>query len=574
MREKLFLFLQKNIVSILVGVVLSAAYLPYLFRGGFIVDDWGAVHGVFLRPGLLNNYLAYFPMLAYRPLAPVFLSVFTNLFGDWPAGYIAVNLLFWIGAIFILAGIMRRHFGGLFAAVFALIAAVPIISSSVIFSPVMQMAQGGASVFLWTVSFYFLNQYVVRKKSLFLALNYAFIFLAFLAYEIVLPLLASSVFFPMLLERSSWGGGGKAYFLHWLRRYFAPVAGILFAVLAYQKMILPIFTVSYSRFGAQFSVKFLVNAIGSGVSWFFAVFVDSFRLIFSALSRIDFSILSRLDIWIIAIVLGAIFIKMRRTETTSVRSNGFLLFVVLLTTFSAATFYMLSGATATVSGYHNRGLSSSWIGFSLVLAFAGERILRSKFWWLVPAFIFCIYTTFLVQRDGYINSNRLQKIILSDVAEKMRSVGAEDGAMVLGNVPAYNQKNFNNEEIFVVPWDFGAGLNIASGGRIAYGAPFSAGKILQEQIKVTPDYFLVDGWWRIEANDFKKLYYYEYDGASGRSDLSKISDINGLRDAVARVESENLNDVQAVRYDSYPMLKNQLKMFFLAIGVGKFWDGD
>lgn len=570
---KLFLFFQKNIVSILVGVILAVAYLPYLLHGGFILDDWGWIEGIFKHPGLFDNFVSYFPLMAYRPLSPVFTSLFANLFGNWAPGYIAANLFFWLGAIFILAGIMKRHFGTLFATIFILAAAVPIVSSSVIFSPVALMVLSGASILLWVVSFYFLNKYVDEKKTLFLALNYIFMFLAFLVYEIVLPLLALSVFFPMFLERSSWHSE-KTYFSYWFKRYFAPVAGVLFAVLAYQKIILPLFTVSYSRFGAQLSVKFLINALGSGVSWFFALFVDSFRLMFSSLSYLGFSIFSRLDIWIIAMVLFVIFFKLRRMKTASTKSDGWWLLIVFLTVFSAASFYMLSGATATISGYNNRVLGSSWIGFSLLLAFVGERTLKSKFWWLVPVFIFLIYATFLTQRDGYINSNRLQRIIFSDVIQKMNLIGAENGAIVLGNVPAYNQKNFNNEEIFVVPWDFGAGLDVLSGGRIAYGSPFSIRKIRDGQIKITEDSVLVDDWWRVGAESFNKLYYYEYDETTGKSDLWKIASANDLRAAVARVESANLNNAPVASYDSYAVLKSQLKKFLLRIGIRKFWDGN
>lgn len=39
-----FLFVYKNKIPLLIGSFVLIIYLPYLVKGGFIVDDWGVVY--------------------------------------------------------------------------------------------------------------------------------------------------------------------------------------------------------------------------------------------------------------------------------------------------------------------------------------------------------------------------------------------------------------------------------------------------------------------------------------------------------------------------------------------------
>lgn len=136
---------------ILATVVIFLVYAPYVIWGGIIIDDWAVVYHLADSPhppSIWESYLSWFPLFSNRPLAPIALALTSHLFAGCPRGFILTNLCFWFGAILLLIAAVRPYHGPVFGYLLLLLAAFPAISSTVIFSPAMQML-GTISIFLW-----------------------------------------------------------------------------------------------------------------------------------------------------------------------------------------------------------------------------------------------------------------------------------------------------------------------------------------------------------------------------------------------------------------------------------------
>ena len=59
--------------------------------------------------------------------------------------------------------------------------------------------------------------------------------------------------------------------------------------------------------------------------------------------------------------------------------------------------------------------------------------------------------------------------LVHDALQLLSAENVPKGALVIGNVPAYLEKNYNNELVFDTPWDFGPALKIFSDSKVDGG---------------------------------------------------------------------------------------------------------
>src|SRR5262249_58628206 len=118
-------------------VFIGLVYGRYVQQGGIIYDDWAVWH-LGLQPGnLLGAYKYWYPLFAFSPLAPAYYAL-TSRFEGFALGYILVNLVLWCGSVVLSAMVLRKLIGSRFAVLFAFLAVIPTLSSTMIFSPAMQ----------------------------------------------------------------------------------------------------------------------------------------------------------------------------------------------------------------------------------------------------------------------------------------------------------------------------------------------------------------------------------------------------------------------------------------------------
>jgi len=534
------------------------------------VDDWGVTGAARSISSFWDIGKIYSPLNIYRPLAQPILTFASAAFKTYAPAYIIFHLSFFISAILLSSAVFRKVFGFRFALIFALFAAMPIISSSFIFSPAMQLI-AGVSIFGWALSFWLLHNYLERGDKKYLYWSYLVLFLFLLVYEIILPLIVATLFLPIIVYRKRIGIPDKSAWISFWKHVFW-LSCILITIFVYQKMIAPhFFGVSYSRFGASLSFGSLLRGAASIQSWLIAMFGDLPRLLYRGIAHFGYPLLARMDWWILLFLIISIFwliSKLPKISDTSIRYVFLFAGAVFL---AGASLYFLSGATASLSGYENRGLSSSWFGIALLFAAIGEKLARTKFFVVIPIVLILVVTVFLAQRDAYINSNTLQKEILKDVVEKISRQDGRNNLIVLGNVPWYMKNNFNNEAVFIVSWDFGAAVDMVSGGKIANGNELQIQKIHGGLVKLMDDKIVLDDGWEIGSDKLDKLYYYEFNIQNGESSLIKVDSFKNFQNIVTGIENHPINDIPSKELNTLAGVKIFEKQILTSLGVKRFW---
>lgn len=514
---------------VLVILLLSLVYWPYVRSGGFIVDDWGQLASYYHQPHfwpLLSGYLTK-SSATMRPVQAILLSVALFLYRFQPAFYIFTNLSFWFLSLFLAASVFSKIFGKNVALFFILLAAVPVLSSTTLFSPITLLS-ATFSYLLWSVSFWLLYRFLRQKKSVLFFISCLFLLLSLLNYEIVLPLTVLNLGLPYIMA-------GRNFDLkRYIKNILLPILLVFLLVVIYQKLVVPLFAVSYSRIGWPRS---LTEVAGT-----------TFLLPYSFLAGLPFLLISSLDRFspeglMAGLILAALVMKQTATSGRHVIfSKRRVSFILILSFGACLVMFLFSRYMPTIFGYGNRTLSSAYFLFSLSLAFVGDYLVRKKWFYLPLLFLVLLYNAQLAIRDNYRDSWSLQKKILANFVQVKEEKHLSAGTVILGNVPLYTRNNLINAEVFSQPWDFGAALLITTGGKVREGAPFTAKKVTDGEIVVKGEKIILDGWWEMPIN---RLWYYRYEersyGVPAAFEIVKVADSSHLNEILRQVRKNSTN---------------------------------
>ena len=227
---------QKYVLIFVLLAYICLAYLPLIFEGGIIVDDWGDITHNLSCNGFFNCYLTWFPLFSNRPLAPLPITLSTFLFQTHFSLYLILNSFLYLLSIFITARIISYLVGNFSATTFILIAAIPCIAMPLIASPINQLTATLSFVF-WATSLNSLFNYCFQGKNGQYLLAYLLLLCGFLTYEVILPLLVLSALLPYLLDKNIFNSNRILY----LVKYILPILSILVIVILWQKIIAPQF---------------------------------------------------------------------------------------------------------------------------------------------------------------------------------------------------------------------------------------------------------------------------------------------------------------------------------------------
>lgn len=515
-------------------IYLLVVYFAYIARGGFIVDDWGVI--IKGNMSFVDNISSWFPLFSNRPLAPLLLAIITTIFKTSPVGYITLNVGLWSAAVVIMGYILKRHLGYKFLTFFSILAVLPIVATSFMFSPGMQV-MNSFSVFLWALSFLSLDKYLRSRRKVFYILTYGLILTSLFTYEVTLPLLVITALYPFYLNSYSLKQSKRDLF-HYFLKYILPVILAVGMVFIYQKIIIPEFMITYSRLPSTPLSYFTGEGIEIGLEWLLNLIIGVPVLLYSSL-RYHASLLSYPEMVVIIILLTtliAAFIKRRDLfkmfENRSDKSRPTTLIVILVLSFlSASMLFILSTNHPEISSYPNRGFSTSWLLLCVVLgiiAYYGKSIV------LIVLSVFFVLTlnTYLIQRNNYIDSYTKQLNIVDSCIADLHQQEAPSRAIVLGYVPVYLTDNFDNENVFSEPWDFGNALRIRSNDYVVDGNLFTLTKkstIVNDKIDMT------EGW---TASINQNLWYCEYRQDNSNSEVEKIDSAAELQEIIDQIKAD------------------------------------
>lgn len=493
-----------------------AAYVPLLMNGGIIVDDWGDIAHNLDCNGFIQCYQTWFPLFSNRPLAPLPITASTFLFGTFFQGYLVLNTVVYLASILITRKVIAQLIGGPPSIIFALFAAIPFIAMPVIASPINQLT-ATVSFLLWALSVSALLHFLKSQSRGFHVLAYLYLLLAFLTYEVILPLLVFTAFLPLIIDPDSLRKNWFKYFLH----FIAPIAIILAIVILWQKGIAPQFMDVDSRLKLNPQ-----QMIAKLYTWGHVFFAQIPALFLKSISYITIDQLLTSALFILAVWFG--YPSMAKEQNSfAVKQRFFLMSFLCL--ISSSSIFVLSDESANSWGYQARGLSSTWFALSIFIASVSSYIASRKNVLLVFISIFGIASTlsFLIQRDNYIKSWQLQMIIVEDALEQIKKNQVPPNAIVIGDVPKFINPNYNDEIVFSQPWDFGAALAIFTQSHIKDGAVIDSKRKDFSKLVISDQTITLNGWWKTNTTN---LWLYEFDPVEKKGKLSNIQNIDAFKE--------------------------------------------
>ena len=505
------------LTSALLVLFILATYLPLLLKGGIIVDDWGDISQNLSCSGFFECYKSWFPLFSNRPLAPLPITATTLLFTTHFSYYLIFNTFIYFLAIGITFSIIYQIAGWVPALVFAFLASIPMIAMPVIASPINQSTATVAFLY-WAFSLQLLFSYCQTKSKVSFCLSYLLLLCGFLTYEVILPLLGLNFLLPFILNTNNPFTHFKKYFIH----FVLPILSILFVVILWQKVAAPrIYAIDYSRLAAT-PDTLIVNFY----SWI-SVFTTQIPALFikSKVFVTTYDVLTGL------LMIAGIFFAFRLPPQADKKRHWKFFFVAAACFMGSSSIFILSGATAESWGYQARALSSTWYSLTILIcslvAITQNTLIKKFLLILIITFGFFSSISFSIQRDGYIESWKLQNQILSDAIELVEKNQVPKYATVIGNLPQFLPKNYNNEIVFSQPWDFGSALAILTKQQVGGGAVIDTRRGDFRNLKFENGSLSIDYWWKVAPTN---LWFYDYDSSIHKGNLVKIEGAESLQD--------------------------------------------
>ena len=391
------------------------------------------------------------------------------------------------------------------------------------------------SFLTWALSFYLLDKHLNHLNLIQLIFSYLLIFVGLLTYEIILPLLTINFLWPWLIKTKKQKTQEKFGLI--LVKSFLPLLGVTALTGIFQKFIMPHYMPVSSRLDFDFSWVKITQLF---LYWFHAAVNDFAILLYSAVifpnGRINlFSVV----IFLTILIGSIIYLKKEKNPEKNKEFQKYIFLILLLAFFASSILYILSGRTAKIIGYENRGMSVTWLTMSLLLALGSSFFIKKKKFYFFPVLlIFCFITLSHISKN-YIKSAELQETILVDCNSKISKeiLPEKEMVVILANVPHFTQDNFLNEEVFYYFWDFGYAITLKNKSQLVSGGnTLTLDKIIDQKVRLADNkVYLEEGW----STSIENAWYYEYNQVSEQSKLVKIKDQAQLEKIITEIGSSS-----------------------------------
>lgn len=554
LRNTLFGTKRRKLYSLL-ALYCIVVYLPYLLKGSLIYDDWAVAKLSRDCEGLFHSVSCFWPGYPDRPLAALYYSLCSNLFGSWAHGYILFTVMAWLGGITLLFRIFAEKITIRFATIFFVVAAVPSVSSTIIFSPAMQ-GIGAIAFLMWACSFFMLNKYIDNPNKKRFIFIYVFLLASLALYESSLPLFALTALWPLYLQKPS--KDKKAYFIQYAKTFIVPLAAVLVILVCYQHFYVQQYYdyISKVRFSSMnghvfdFTLRVLFNTA-------YVFVVSSSVLVTAAWMRLrhmglGYVLGALVGVWFVVKSLRLSDVVTGSKKVRRYTNSKVLLLTIVGILLGVSVLHFVAVSPPTSVGYNNRGVVGISIALSLALAFLGDTYVRRKRY-ITVLFVACIagyILSFVIQRNNYLLGAKMQKDIRAQAVSQVNKVN-QDAMVVLADVPTYTDKNLNNETIFsdeVLDW--GNFLRVYSDVKSIRGISLSPGRVKRGEVKVVegklhvmtyPEDVALDMVWYF---DVKHMSLRKIEGADDLNDLLENTETYPPYNYLTPVDARVRNDIR------------------------------
>ena len=414
-------FALKQVFSLRRIVFYSLSLSPLLYfivNGNFLVDDWGQLsNGV----PLVNQISSWQSLWAYRPISWLVLPTILNLFNDNFTLLAILHISLYIFSVFQLVSWEKLNFNLAQKYLASILLLSPVFASTFILSPVNQLS-ASVSLFLFALGLMCEKTGDKTRRALFM--TYFFFLLSLLSYEISLPLIFTHYLFIVLAKPRSI-----------LRISVLPV--VIALVVFWQKIIaVNLFNSDNSRLDNLSVIPFVSFILTYLVSIPMALIEGVF----------DKPYLVPAFLVLIAMVFRSF--NIREANFSVNRQTKTVLFFGFL---SSGLLFLLSGRYSLIDGYQNRGLTSSWILFSLLLiSFLNQR--KNLIMILILFVVSVNYVLFVGKIGDSVQAGEVRKTVVTQILDKELLVNGSSSTIIL-DLPCLLPTYSFRTEIFCASWD-------------------------------------------------------------------------------------------------------------------------
>jgi hypothetical protein len=230
--------------------------------------------------------------------------------------------------------------------------------------------------------------------------------------------------------------------------------------------------------------------------------------------------------------------KIINKKVPSILKINLMILIIISSIFAVALMHAAAGVEPHINGYLNRGLGSLSILFPMLISCL---LLKSNKNSLVIKLTIILYagylSSFVIQRDNYINSKDIQTKIINDLDSKVRSKKIinnkeKDAVVILANIPEFLTNNLNDETIFsdeVTDWQMALNQN----SKITYlSTTMTKRKICgdKKRYKISDGHiYFFDPNFETKISD---IWFYEFDQKDQNSIIKKIRNENDMNQII------------------------------------------
>ncbi len=400
-------------------------FLVFIVKGNFLVDDWGQLSNGMSLFEQINSWKS---LWSYRPISWIAIPAFLNLFNDNFISLTIFHFALYFFSVFQIISWEKLKFNLSQKRIAGVLLASPVFASTFILSPVNQLS---ASLSFFFFSLGLLYEKRGSKNRITLYVTYFFFMLSLLCYEISLPLIFTHYLFMITTDAKKWCKYGT----------FPVVISLL---VFWQKVI---------------AVQ-LLNSDFSRLETFSLIPLLTF--VFTYLVSIPLAIFEGLvSHYLFVLVIAILFYFIMRSYGLDFDKNVInrkVILILLIGLVSSSSLFLLSGRYSLIEGYQNRGLTSSWILFSLLLV----TLLKYRKIWISLLIIFLMsvnYVLFVDKISDAVQASDARRFVVEQIIDQNSLVNGSSTTIIV-DIPCLLPDGSSRSEVFCTFWDLrGALLN-------------------------------------------------------------------------------------------------------------------
>lgn len=426
-------FYKKISLKLLFISIILVIIFPLLILGDFQQDDFyiSSLNSLNFNSSLSS----IFPQFSNRPLAAIFFSILSIFFYSYEHFFLLNIILILFSCNFIIKAFNEYFISRSSRVIFTALCLVPIYSYSTIFSSGMQIV-GNLSIFIWSISIYFLNKYIKTDKFTYLMASNIVLFSMFMTYESAFPLIILNLFLPFF----------KRNFIKFKHIFITLILTLILSVIV-QKLILPhLFNQDISRLRVDdLNLNSFILYMGANLLLslnifyiFFQNFNESLRIILNS-NILLAQFFSSLGIFFLMVL-----INYKENLMTKLKDNNNFLIISLIICFFLLLVFMHTVAKSAINiyGINNRALVSLSFFIPLILIVLSNMKSPKYFFFIVLIYIILIITNYIPIQYNNITYLKERNISFKKIIQK---INIDDGK---GNNSFIYFDQFNKNSLF------------------------------------------------------------------------------------------------------------------------------